>query len=57
MKIVFTCECPISAGKLMGSVVCVREQASWMVVWRPFLRRDGYRNKGYFILEKREVWK
>lgn len=41
----------------MVSVVCVREQASWMVVWRPFLRRDGYRNKGYFILEKREVWK
>lgn len=26
MKIVFTDECPISVGKLIGSVVCVRDK-------------------------------
>lgn len=57
MKIVFTYECLISVGKLIGSVVCIREQTSWKEVWRPFLRRVGYRNKGDFILEKREVWR
>lgn len=57
MKTVFTYECPISIGKLIGSVVYIRGQRSWKEVWRPFLRRVAYRNKEYFILEKREVWR
>ena len=57
MKIVFTYECPISIGKSIGSVVCIREHTGWKEVWRLSLGRVGCRNKGYFILDKRKVWR
>lgn len=46
-------------GISIGSVVRPGEQTAWVVSGEPFLeslilRRFGYRNKGYFISEKRK---
>lgn len=41
----------------IGSVVCTGEQTGWKEVWRRALGRIGIRNMGYFVLEKRKVWR